>query len=353
MSGDEFVIFLYGYDSKDEIREICEQIQQGMHNTTMRLPDYGKVQVRASAGLAWYPDDSQDYHQLIRYADFTMYFIKHTNKGRFNEFNIESYNKEAYLLHCREELNIIIDEELVDYQFQPIVDARTGEIFAFEALMRPKTPNIQNPAELLTLARSQSKLSAIERLTWFRCLECFDHLPIAQSNCKLFVNSIANQVLRSQDQAKLEEQYGRYLNRLVVELTEEDRVDVCSEPIREKQSMIHRWNAQMALDDFGVGYNGEAKLVDLSPGYVKLDMSIIRNVHLDENRRILLKNLIPYCKERGIKIIAEGVELREEMEVLIAFGVDYLQGYYLGKPTYQPMPELPERREEILKIQKR
>lgn len=101
-----------------------------------------------------------------------MYQVKHTDKGQFTEFNIATYNRDAYLLQCREELNLLIEKERLDYQFQPIVDAVTGGIFGYEALMRPAKENIHSPAQLLELARSQSKLSQIERLTMFRAMEC-------------------------------------------------------------------------------------------------------------------------------------------------------------------------------------
>ena len=83
-----------------------------------------------------------------------------------------------------------------------------------------------------------------------------------------------------------------------------------------------------------MGYNCEDILVDTPLQYVKLDMSIIRHIDIDQSRLKLLQNLISYSRERGIAVIAEGVETREEMRVLIENGVDYLQGFYLGRPSY-------------------
>lgn len=351
LSGDEFVLFLYGFDTQAEARRICEEIRRGLQKTFIYLPDRTKMVVRASAGVSWYPADSENFEDLVRYSDFAMYLVKHTEKGRFTEFSMESYNKEAYLLHCREELNTIIEQELVDYQFQPIVDARTGEVFAFEALMRLKAENIRTPVELLSLARSQSKLPQIEHLTFFRSMECFRRLEVAQSGCRIFINSISNQLLPPDVMAKFEAQFSGFLSRLVIELTEEERSD--KEATQKKLEYISEWGAELALDDYGVGYNGETVLVDLSPAYIKLDMSIVRNVHNDANRLKVLQNLVSYSRERGIRVIAEGVEVRAEMEILIASGVDYLQGYYLGKPSYRPSMELEEVRREILELQKK
>ena len=105
-----------------------------------------------------------------------------------------------------------------------------------------------------------------------------------------------------------------------------------------KQHFIQKWNAELALDDFSVGYNGEGALLNFLPKYIKIDLSLIRNIDQDNDRQQLLRNLITYSRERDIKVIAEGVESKEEMRTLIAEGVDYLQGYYLSKPAYIPEP---------------
>ena len=339
LSGDEFVVFFHGFADKEGIRRVLEGIRQAMKTAIIRLPDQSCVPVRASAGVSWYPDDSRQYDVLIRYADFAMYMVKRTNKGQFNEFDRERYVREAHLLQCKEELNDLLENERVSFQFQPIVDARTGALFGVEALIRPHTENIKTPYELLSLARSQSKLGEVERLTWFKALEGFSRLPLANTGCRIFVNSIANQVLSADELQRLEETYARLLPRLVMELTEDDRPDDRFTAI--KREFVRRWNGALALDDYGTGYNGESILVDLSPDFVKLDIAIVRNIHADNNRLQVLRNLVSYSRERGIRVIADGVECQEEMEVLIENGVDYLQGFYLGRPADQPGP-LPE-----------
>lgn len=348
LSGDEFVAFLHGYDSDEGIRRFSAAVQQDMWDKKIYLPDHTAMPVRASAGMAWYPRDAESCEELMRYADFAMYIVKRTQKGEFGDFNRQTYNEESYLLNCREELNTIIEKELVSYHFQPIINAHTGEIFAFEALLRPQAENIKTPLELLSLARSQSKLAQIERLTFFCALKSFSEQPMAATDCKLFINSIANQMMSEEDVTKLEQRYGSYLGRLVIELTEAERPE--ENYTKRKQGYLRMWNAELALDDFGVGHNGETALIDLLPQYIKLDISLVKNVHQDTDRQQILNSLINYSKQRKIKVIAEGVECREEMELLIHAGVDYLQGYYLAKPSPTPALVLEARRAEILEI---
>ena len=334
MSGDEFYVFIYGYPDKGSVRAIIEKIKTAMMDTSLPLPDDKGLKIRASAGVAWYPDDTPFYEQLFRYADFAMYKIKNSTKGEFKEFDLASYNKDAYLLHSKEELNKLIDEELVDYFFQPIVDVRTGKTFAFEALMRSKLESLKTPLEILTLARSQFKLYQIERLTWFKSMKDVRKQKEAFGDCKIFINSIPNQVLSEEDFLHFEEEFSEFLDRLVVELTEGERESV--EFTDQKKEYIKRWNGKIALDDFGTGYNGESMLLTIIPDYVKIDMSIVRDIDTDYDRREILRNLVAYSHERNMKVIAEGVETEREMRTLMEDGVDYLQGYYIGVPRRRP-----------------
>ena len=334
MSGDEFMILLYGYADKEALRQDIEKLKQGVRGAALILPNGEPFRIRASAGVAWYPDDSTNYEQLIRYADFAMYKVKHTVKGEFNEFDILSYNREAYLLHGREELNQLIEERLVDYHFQPIVSAADGSILGYEALMRPQHTGLRSPLEVLNLARSQSKLYLIERLTWFRALEACEARRDRLGNRLIFINSIPNQTLSDPDVEQLEQLYPELLRRIVVEITEEERSDESS--TQRKHDLARRWLSRLALDDFGAGYSGESTLLALTPDYVKVDMSIVRGIDQDANRQSLFSHFVSYARSCGIQVIAEGVETEAELRTLIELGADYLQGYYLGTPNPQP-----------------
>lgn len=87
LSGDEFIVLLYGADTQDELRKEFDQLYIDMNTFKMELPDGECVNVRASGGVAWYPIDSTEYSTLMRYADFAMYQVKNTSKGKYLEFN--------------------------------------------------------------------------------------------------------------------------------------------------------------------------------------------------------------------------------------------------------------------------
>ncbi|NLK38473.1 MAG: EAL domain-containing protein, partial [Epulopiscium sp.] len=119
-----------------------------------------------------------------------------------------------------------------------------------------------------------------------------------------------------------------------------------------KKRKAEAWGAQIALDDFGSGYNTESSLLYMSPDYIKLDMSIIHGVDKDINRRNLLSSILSYTKPRNIITIAEGIETKEEMETVLELGVDLLQGFYIAKPDLE-VKQIPEKiKKEIIEISK-
>lgn len=333
-SGDEFLVFIYGYSDKNGIRKVVEEMRNKMINTILELPNNNFQKIRASFGIAWYPYDSVNYEELSRYSDFAMYRSKRTIKGSIYEFNKKEYEKQFFLLSKKEELNKLIEEELVQYAFQPIIDINTGKIFAYEALMRSKLETIENPFQIIQIATQESKLYEIERLTFFKSIETFKEKQEYFGDARLFINSIPNEMLSDRDIIKIENEYGEFLSRLVVELLENEQSNSTNSGNKIKK--IKAWNAELAIDDFGSGYNNEAVLLNITPKFVKIDMDIVQGVEFDMNRREIIKNLTNYAKLRDIKVIAEGIETKEQLQCVAELGVDYAQGYYFSKPQFIP-----------------
>ena len=339
ISGDEFNICLPGFSSKDKVREIIENIREQLLKGSTLLADGTHFKIRASFGVSWYPDDSESYETLIKYADFAMYTIKHSTKGEIAEFNMSSYAMDSVLLTGVEEMNRVIDECSVRYAFQSIVSAKTGEIYGYEALMRVQSDIFRSPIELLRTAKTGAKLYEIERMTWMKSLEDFqkqiDEGHIAEGS-RIFINSISNSELEVSDVDTIEKTHASLLNRVVTEILESESVN--EEFLERKMERMARWNAQIALDDFGTGYNSEYALITMHPNIVKIDRSIISGCDKDMSRRMIINNLVKLARTKNIVVLAEGVETEEELRTVIACGVDLLQGFYLNYPLFEPAP---------------
>ena len=194
LSGDEFLVLFYGYHSRDAVREKIGQLSRAMQQSVALLPSGNTLHISLSGGIAWYPDDGQDWETLKKYADFAMYQVKHASKGRVEEFDIGVYNREAYAERTRREFQQLLSNEQVFYCFQPIFSAHNGKVFAYEALMRSDLPTLRSSATIMKLAREQGALYEIERITFTKALETFDGLCRAGSvpgDAMLFVNSIS------------------------------------------------------------------------------------------------------------------------------------------------------------------
>ena len=331
MSGDEFMVFFYD-DTQENLYRYTKELHESFQGKKLRLPDGKQISVSVSAGMAFYNRDGNFYSQLVRYADFAMYEVKKNNKGNIRAFERDSYIQDYVLIHGIGELNRILEERSIRYAFQPIVDVQKKQVFAYEALLRPVSDMIKSPAELIRVAEKQSKLGVIEQITWFMAMESFFVGQEVQAEIKLFINSIPNQCLSDSDFSALEAQYGECFPRMVVEVTENARMD------DQLESIKYDWctdrGIALAMDDFGTGYSNTDILISRQFKYVKLDMSLIRNIHQSPDTQNLVSGIIEYCHKNGQKVISEGIENREELFALTALGTDYVQGYYLGKPEY-------------------
>ena len=203
--------------------------------------------------------------------------------------------------------------------------------------MRANMPTLRTPGEIITLAKLEAKLNQIEALTWCKSLEAFSrHVQAGKvpDDCKLFINSIANQLVPPDKVRQIEAQYPNLLPNIVLEITEEEKME--ESLVQEKVHTLLRWHGSIALDDYGSGYNSEKMLLHLAPEFIKVDLSIIREIDRDANKRKIVENIVSYAHERSMFVEAEGLETLEELRTVKRMGGDYLQGYYLAKPAPEP-----------------
>lgn len=332
MAGDEFVVFVYGEDVPALI-ERTRKLHRRFIMQRFILPDGSNISVSVSGGMAIYDTSEKSYKKLLQYADFAMYEVKKSSKGAIKLFDAKSYQKNNLLVNGVGELNHILQEKLVQYAFQPIVDVQNRCIFAYEALIRPESKIIRTPGELLRIAEAQSKLGEIERMSWFLSMADFHFLEKQNRNIKLFINSIPNQCLTSEEFEELERTYEDFLPNMVVEVTEEMKTDERKEAKKAKWCKKH--GVAMALDDYGSGYSNSDMLISKKFQYVKLDMTLIRDIHLHPDNQELIAGMITFCHTNGQKVVAEGIENEEELKVVIRLGVDYVQGFFLAKPSFE------------------
>ena len=336
VSGDEFYLFLYGYDSQEEIRQRLISMTSIMQHRTVLLPNGNKMNLSASIGISWYPQNSVYFDFLKKYADFAMYQVKKSTKGNLAEFDKALYEDEKLNRQMRLEFHQLIEKEQLAYHFQPILSAKNGEIIAYEALMRSQLATLKNPEMILKIAREENKLEDVERICIFKSTETFDQLrknKLVKEDALLFINSIASVSLNDEDRTRFHHCFSHIQSQIVVEVTEEENM---SEEALVRKRETEGFSGMFALDDYGSGYNTEINLLNLNPKYIKIDLTIVRDIDKDFDKQQLVSNIVEYAHQREAYIIAEGIETKEELLKVLELGVDYLQGYYLSYPQSNP-----------------
>jgi len=332
ISGDEFTVYLHGYKSKEELERLIHKQLEESSNTMIRLPNGKEQQMRYSGGIAWYPADSDNVTELLRCADFAMYEAKHQRKGTVACFDRDSYRKNIYLLENRETINKVIDEGLIRFAFQPVVEVATGEIFGYEALMRPTHESFASPFEVLKMAAAEFKLYQLERMVMFKIMKYVYQNRKEFGRKKVFVNSIPNQQLSPHDFAYIQREYGVIFPNIIIEFIENE--NVVTDMVQRKADTLRNHGISIAIDDFGTGYSNELQVLSLNPDIIKIDMRIIRDIDTNVSKQQFVKHILSFSRARGIKVVAEGVETEGELLLLRQLGLDFVQGYLLGRPDF-------------------
>ncbi len=211
--------------------------------------------------------------------------------------------------------------------FQPIVDAGASRVFGYEALMRAKEPSLPHPGAVLAAAERLERTEELGRRVRSLAAEAFGQAP---ADALLFVNLQTVELLDS-ELYETAAPLTRIATRVVLEITERSTIDAVKD-VEARVARLRRLGFRIAVDDLGAGYAGLSSFAALEPEIVKLDMSLVRNVHLSDIRRKLIGSMTGLCKEMGKLVVAEGVEVVEERDSVRAAGCELLQGYFYAKP---------------------
>ncbi len=221
--------------------------------------------------------------------------------------------------------------------FQPIVSLSERRILGYEALTRgPSNSPLHSPVNLFGVARHAGRLSELELAC--RKSAC-RHFSEQKLEGKLFLNVSPDSLLEPTHQPgrtlKLLQNYGIPPSQVVIELTEQSP----TEDFSLLYTALHHYRAMgfsIALDDLGAGYSSLRLWSELRPDYVKIDRHFIDGIHQDAVKREFVGSILQMAKASRAQVIAEGIELAEELTVLAEMGVDLLQGYLLSRPQEHP-----------------
>ncbi|HEY2405383.1 MAG TPA: EAL domain-containing response regulator [Polyangiaceae bacterium] len=298
-------------------------------------PDIGSAAAAVEFGAFQYltkPVGGEHLRTVVELA------INASRAARLKREFIEMCGSGTYRVGDRAGIESVLDRALASLwmAYQPIVSAQTHALFACEALMRTEERALPNPGAVLDAAQRTERLRELGRQVRGRVAA--DLLQTDPGDVLCFVNLCAEDLLDPQLLSP-ESALSRLATRVVLEITERaslSQIDGVLERIARLRGLGYR----IAIDDLGAGYAGLSSFTQLDPDFVKLDMSLVRDVHESATKRRLISAMVELCHDMDKLIVAEGVETHAERLTLESLGCDLLQGYLFAKPERGLAPAL-------------
>ena len=275
-----------------------------------------------SAGYALFPTDGRDPDTLTQAAEGALKLAQRDGGAtrRFDPNEVSLQHQEG---DRHEIVAVMQDPEGLTPVFQPLVALATGQVSGYEALTRFKAPPKRFPDQWFNLAARVGLGAALEAHAIKKALD----VPNRPPGTYLSLNLSPSTLRAPEVQAVLPED----LTGLVIEVTEHE-LAADDATLAADLADARRRGARVAVDDAGAGYAGLQQLMRVAPDLIKLDRSLVQNIHEDPAKQALVDSFVRFGRRTGAQVVAEGIEIEEELRVLADLDVTYGQGYFLAKP---------------------
>ncbi|MFT9597901.1 sensor domain-containing protein [Mesobacillus sp.] len=334
-SGDKFTMLLTENVSIDQTTRTARELQ----NLISMPLSYQNQEfiVTASIGISSFPGDGLDEHVLLKNADIAMNRSKNQGGNKITYFSTGMNDQAMVRLELESYLRKALQKNEFYLCYQPLMDLKSGEITCTEALIRWQHPHLGlvSPAQFIPLAEETGLIEEIG--AWVLTTACvqtkawqqngFPHLGISVnvSAYQFQQHAFIGQVIEALKISQLEPGY------LSLELTESAMLKDIVYSISVMKS-LQELGVKVSIDDFGTGYSSLSYLRNLPIDTLKIDQSFINNLHDDPSDIAIVKAIITMGQGLSVKIVAEGVETHEQLNLLRDMDCHYAQGYYIQKP---------------------
>lgn len=332
--GEEFVILLK-VNSKDRLRELTEIFCQRVEELAIPHPDRGddKHFVTISAGATMTRNDgSLELTVLLQQADRALYSSKFAGRATYTIYDPTEASRDASGENLAELLKLAISRGLVSVVYQPFIDTRSNGVIGYETLMRLRDfdGSVISPAVFIPVAEQTGAIHQLGR--WAIEQACHDIANHGLCNV-VSVNVSAIQLKTPGFPLQVTEiigQFGIAPRKLALEVTE--GIDIALETQAQKNiEQLRAFGVQVWLDDFGTGFAGLAWLRRFDFDVVKIDRAFLHDCQSMRDSS-MLQDMVRLLRNRGVHVLVEGVETRQQVDLLKRLGVNTMQGYYLGRP---------------------
>ena len=336
LGGDEFTVMLEDVASTRAVARVAERMIEAV-SEPIRINDH-EVYTSTSIGIAIYPEDGQDVDKLLKHADAAMYHAKKEGRNNFQFFNQSMNDASVERLALESAMRKAIANQELSLYYQPQVSVVSGQLVGMEALIRWQHPEkgFISPAVFIPVAEETDMIMEIgEWVIQEACRQAAEWRDRGFKPVRISVNVSAKQLRdkRLPDiiasnifDTGLEPKY------LGIELTE-SAIIIEPDMALSRLHNIKALGVKLSLDDFGTGYSSLSYLKRFPIDTLKIDQAFVRDIRVDQEDAALVKAIIAMAHSLGMDVVAEGVELTEQLEFLGANACDTIQGYLFSRPV--------------------
>jgi len=333
LGGDEFIIVLNELDRAEDAVPVAENILQAFR-TIFRF-DQREFLITVSIGIALYPDDGEQPHELLRKADTAMYRSKEEGRNTLSFITDEMNRGIARRLELEEALRGAMAGDELSIQYQPLVNAGR-RINSAEALLRWHSPTLGfvSPAEFIPIAEQLGNIIPIGRHVLEQAIGFAASIRQANPDFSVAVNVSPVQFRDAGLTRHIRETLEHHrlpAEALTLEITEGVVLNK-NRAIAEILDQLHALGVRIAMDDFGTGYSSFNYLRQFPFTILKIDRSYIIGISGDKGDDKLVSSIISMAHGLGLEVVAEGVETEQQRAYLEQHHCDYIQGYLYSRP---------------------
>ncbi|MBF0096525.1 MAG: EAL domain-containing protein [Magnetococcales bacterium] len=335
LGGDEFTVILTDLERGDQAASIADKII-AVVSQPVEL-DGNQANIGASIGIAVFPDDGNTYDLITQYADLAMYHAKEAGRGTSRFFEVAMNAKSAKRATLERSLHRAIKDREFLLHYQPKVELRSGRLVGMEALVRWRQPDgsMVSPLDFIPLAEETGLIVPLgQEILQMACRYNRQLMQQGLSPVKVAVNLSGRQfqdpelhgyiqsILQS---CSLEPEW------LELEVTESMMMKDEKQAIATLRQ-LREIGLSIAMDDFGTGYSSLSYLKSFPINSLKIDQSFVRDLVEDSDDAAIVAAIVSMAKSLRLRVVAEGVENRHQMEFLQRLDCDEIQGYWLSRP---------------------
>lgn len=324
ISGDMFAVLVRDCRDAQEFKEIMRDFMEKMIKVKFHYQEHN-IHFRFTLGASMFEKE------LLMSAEKALKTAKASNKAMllYDEQSEEFHTYEQNIFWIKKIVEAIASDNIVPF-YQPIVNSKTLKIEKYECLVRivEDDGTIHAPVKFLEISKKSKHYAAITKNVIEKSFREFEN-----NSCQFSINLSAKDMIDDEISEYIYERLENFsgCSRVIFELLESEGIENYT-AVYSFIKRVKEYGCQIAIDDFGSGYSNFIHLLRLNVDIIKIDGSLIRDLDKDENAQIMVKTIVDFAKKLGILTVAEFVHCESVYSIVKESGVDYSQGYFIGKP---------------------